>query len=171
METITAKAYFASNTGYRFISRKDHSTSPCFTVTIPKPEGGRFYASIGRKRLGDKAALRKAIKIRNKNGKQIWGKHWDRVRKEFTLLSRLPKNLEPRLWTDPDTLTDYYVARYTRYPSPYSDQRTEHSLKASVQKHGRLGAFSQVKRKLLAVYADNLELLSYMNRNLGTMLK
>ncbi len=45
------------------------------------------------------------------------------------------------------------------------------SLKASVEKHGRLGAFSQVKRKLLAVYADNLELLSYMNRNLGTMLK
>ncbi|WP_432773903.1 hypothetical protein [Vibrio parahaemolyticus] len=165
-ETKNAYAYFVSNTGYRFISEAKRGST--FKVTIPMPEGGYFYASVGYKRIGKRRGIRKAVNVRNKAGKKLWGKHWDRVRREFNLLSRLPRNLEPILWTD-NTGRRYYISSYCTYESIYDRKQEKHALKASVDKHGRMGAYAIVKRALLEAYKDNLELMSYMNRNLGAM--
>lgn len=62
-ECRNAYAYFVSNTGYRFITKK----KTCYAVSVPKPEGGYIRRSVGFVRIGEKKGLRKATKIRNQN--------------------------------------------------------------------------------------------------------
>lgn len=68
-ECRNAYAYFVSNTGYRFITKK----KTCYAVSVPKPEGGYIRRSVGFVRIGEKKGLRKATKIRNQIGKELWG--------------------------------------------------------------------------------------------------
>ena len=42
-ECRNAYAYFVSNTGYRFITKK----KTCYAVSVPKPEGGYIRRSVG----------------------------------------------------------------------------------------------------------------------------
>lgn len=164
-ETENAYAYFVSNTGYRFISEVKEG----YKVSVPKPEGGYFYATVGSVKLGRKKALRKALKIRNKEGKKLWGKYWDQVRKEFNLLSRLPRTLEPRYveMVTNGTVKRFYTARHISYPSPTSRERQYRTFKASADKYGKLGAYIKVKSALLEMYQDKLPILQHMGRLKG----
>ncbi|WP_147422115.1 Fe3+-citrate ABC transporter substrate-binding protein [Vibrio harveyi] len=167
-ETRNAHSYFKSNTGYRFITKSERNT--CFKVSVPKPEGGCQYASVGYFRIGERRAMRAAINKRNKIGKRLWGKYWNRVRTDFTLLSRLPRSLEPRIWTG-ETGLQYYCFDYM---SDVFDGDKEEWVykkvhrKVSISRLGRLAAYAQVKRLILEVYKTDIGLLKFMNRNVGT---
>ncbi|MFM2618660.1 Fe3+-citrate ABC transporter substrate-binding protein (plasmid) [Vibrio alginolyticus] len=162
-ECRNAYAYFVSNTGYRFITKK----KTCYAVSVPKPEGGYVRRSVGFVRIGEKKALRKATKIRNQIGKELWGRCWDRVRKQFNLLARLPKSLDPRLTTIDGK--QYYVARYTKYDE--NDQKREHFIKVSVSAHGKLAAWTLAKRKLLKAHSDVMDVLLHIEKVSSVQLK
>lgn len=166
-ETISAYSYFKSNTGYRFITKSENNT--CFKVSVPKPEGGYQYASLGYLKLGERRAMRVAINKRNKIGKHLWGKYWEKVRTDFTLLARLPRSLEPRIWTG-ETGLKYY--RFS-YVSDVFDKesgkfvRKKICRKVSISRLGRLAAYAKAKRMILDVYEPDIALLKFMNRNVG----
>ncbi|HHF2940539.1 TPA: Fe3+-citrate ABC transporter substrate-binding protein [Vibrio diabolicus] len=162
-ECSKAYAYFVSNTGYRFITKK----KTCYSVSVPKPEGGYIYRSVGFVRIGEKKGLRKATKIRNQIGKELWGRFWDRVRKQFNLLARLPKSLDPRLTTIDGK--QYYVARYTKYDE--NDQKHEHYIKVSVNAYGKLAAWTIAKRKLLQAHSDVIDVLMHIEKVSSVQLK
>ncbi|HHX8304449.1 TPA: Fe3+-citrate ABC transporter substrate-binding protein [Vibrio diabolicus] len=162
-ECRNAYAYFVSNTGYRFITKK----KTCYAVSVPKPEGGYIRRSVGFVRIGEKKGLRKATKIRNQIGKELWGRCWDRVRKQFNLLARLPKSLDPRLTTIDGK--QYYVARYTKYDE--SNQKHEHSIKVSVNANGKLAAWTIAKRKLLNAHSDVMDVLLHIENVSSVQLK
>ncbi len=165
-ETQNAHSYFKSNTGYRFITKSEKQF--CFKVSVPKPEGGYQYASVGYFRVGERKAMRKAIKKRNQIGKLLWGKHWERVRKDFTLLARLPRTTEPRLWVS-KTGIQYYCFDYMSDEFDESKKRYKKKhFKVSINRLGRLAAYIEIKRKILNIYKQEIELLKFMNRNVGT---
>lgn len=165
-ETRTARSYFRSNTGYRFISKSEKQRS--FKISVPKPEGGHQYASVGYAKLGERRAMRKAINKRNKIGKRLWGKYWNRVRTDFTLLARLPRSLEPRVWTN-ETGLQYYC--FDHMSNEYDDEKGRYKKrhrKVSISRLGRLAAYIEVKRLMHDEYESLMPLLKFMNRNVGT---
>ncbi|WP_407552643.1 hypothetical protein [Vibrio parahaemolyticus] len=98
---------------------------------------------------------------------KLWGRFWDRVRKQFNLLARLPKSLDPRLTTINGK--QYYVARYTKYDA--SNQKHEHSIKVSVNAYGKLAAWTIAKRKLLDAYSDVIDVLMHIEKVSTVKLK
>ncbi|MEH0785147.1 hypothetical protein H4F26_20275 [Vibrio alginolyticus] len=108
-----------------------------------------------------------ATKIRNQIGKELWGRCWDRVRKQFNLLARLPKSLDPRLTTIDGK--QYYVARYTKYDE--NDQKREHFIKVSVSAHGKLAAWTLAERKLLKAHSDVMDVLLHIEKVSSVQLK
>lgn len=165
-ETKAAYSYFKSNTGYRFITKAEKQM--CFKISVPKPEGGHQYASVGYFRLGERRAMRKAINKRNKIGKRLWGKFWNQVRTDFTLLARLPRSLEPRFWVG-ETGLQYYCFDYmsNEYDEIKGRYKKKHR-KVSISRLGRLAAYIEVKRLIHNEYGALIPLLKYMNRNVGT---
>ncbi|AVF93838.1 hypothetical protein AL552_08425 (plasmid) [Vibrio diabolicus] len=95
------------------------------------------------------------------------GRCWDRVRKQFNLLARLPKSLEPRLTTIDGK--QYYVARYTKYDE--NNQKHEHSIKVSVNAYGKLAAWTIAKRKLLKAHSDVMDVLLHIEKVSSVRLK
>ncbi|UTZ44556.1 Fe3+-citrate ABC transporter substrate-binding protein [Vibrio campbellii] len=165
-ETRNAHSYFKSNTGYRFITKA--ANQPCFKVSVPKPEGGYQCASVGYLRIGERRGMRKAINLRNKIGEKLWGKYWNRVRTDFTLLARLPRSLEPRICQKKDSRSQYYC--YDFMSDEYDEEKGRYKKchrKVSIARLGRLAAYIEIKRKILAIHRHDLELLKFMNRNIG----
>ncbi|EMY6611263.1 hypothetical protein [Vibrio harveyi] len=161
METNHAPAYFKSNTGFRFISKG----KTAFKISMPRPEGGYRYKSIGFKRIGEQKAIRKAITERNKLGKAEWGKFWHKVVSDWTLLARLPRSLEPleRIASDRKSLTLEFVANWTerdRYGHPLKKSR-----RYSCEKHGKLAAYTMAKKALIDANQSNMDLLVFMGRS------
>ncbi|MCG9576061.1 hypothetical protein L1D14_07390 [Vibrio tubiashii] len=160
-ETTRAPAYFKSNTEYRFISKG----TTAFKISIPKPEGGYRYKSIGFKRIGEQEALRKAIIERNKLGKEEWKKFWHKVVSDWTLLARLPRSLEPlvRSASDRKSPTLEYVANWIerdKHGNPIKKSR-----RYSIEKHGKLAAYTKAKSALLKAHTSNMQLLIFMGRS------
>ncbi|HAV1574506.1 TPA: Fe3+-citrate ABC transporter substrate-binding protein [Vibrio parahaemolyticus] len=160
METINAKAYFKSNTGYRFISKG----KTAFKISIPKPDGSYTYRTVGFVRLGEEKALKKAIIERNKKGKEIWGKFWHQVVSDWTLLARLPRNLEPRhyLASDKESQAGEYRANWVMRKG---DEVVKVARRYSCDEHGKLTAYLLAKKALMHAHKNNLELLAFMGRN------
>ncbi|MET2951738.1 Fe3+-citrate ABC transporter substrate-binding protein [Vibrio owensii] len=154
-----------TNTGERFISVTKYGQA--IRVAIPKPCGERVYRSIGTKNLGLDKALKEAIKVRNKLGRELWGEFWSLLRDDKTLLYRLPRSLEPSLQAknygnDPDFVGDYYVANWIELidEKPVKKNR---SWKIG-KKHGKIDAYIKAKRHLQLVHRDVLPLLKFMGR-------
>ncbi len=114
------KSNLKTNTGHRFISKSERNTA--FKIHIHTPDDTLLERSIGYKIIGEKKALKKAIKLRNQLGREMWKKHWSRVLHDETLITRLPHTLEPKIIkkpsptiAEPNKKTPYYMARWTEY--------------------------------------------------------
>lgn len=155
-----------SNTGYRFITRSKTS----YKITIPKPEGGFYYRSLGFQRIGESEGLQLAISERNRMGSILWRKFWSSVLTDATLLSSLPRNLEPyqRNATDRKSLTLEYIARWKK---EVDGKKIIVSRRYSCDKHGKLAAYALAKAALIEAYKDKMELLKFMGRNSTVSLK
>lgn len=143
----------------RFISQ----SKTAFKISLPTPEGSRRYRSIGFKKIGMTNAVKMAIKERDRIGQEEWGKLWSRILNDQTLLSRLPRNLEPtlRIASDKDSLPYEYVASWIERKG---DTVTKVARRYSCDKHGKLAAYTKAKQALLTAHKEDLPLLIFMGR-------
>jgi hypothetical protein len=128
-----------------------------YKVHIHMPDDSVIHKSVGFIKQGKEAGYKSAIKLRNELGSAAWGKHWKRILSDPKIFNRLPKNLEPILYTNPKNGTQYYRAM------PVINGKRI-CAKRSVEKYGKLGAYLACKKILLEAYERDLELLSYMGR-------
>lgn len=128
-----------------------------YKIHIHMPDDSVLHKSIGFTKQGKEQGYKSAIKRRNELGRAAWGKHWNRILSEPKIFNRLPKNLEPILYTDSKSGNQYYRAM-----PMLNGKRT--CTKRSVVKYGKLGAYLACKKILLNAYERDLELLSYMGR-------
>lgn len=159
------KSNLITNTGHRFISRGPTA----FKVHIHTPDDQVLHRSIGFLKVGEKKGLRKAIKLRNQLGSQLWGKHWKRILHEPEIFTRLPHSLEPKIInkprptvSDPDNVDACYLAAWREYDN--KGNPTYKSVVCSINKHGKLAAYNRTKRALLAAYTDYIDILIFMGR-------
>lgn len=150
METQNLTANYQTSTGYRFISEGETA----FKIHLHLPDDSVFHRSVGFIKLGKKKALRKALKIRNEQGKKAWRKFWPRVLNEHDLIICLPHSLEPNI----SSCGGYYVAMWS------DNNRVRKYRKRSIKKHGKLSAYTQCKKILLEAHRDQIELLLFMGR-------
>ncbi len=150
-----------SSPSYRFISKANN----VYKVSVPKPQGGYRYKSIGFKKIGEEKALKIAVAERNKIGKEEWGKFWSKVLSDNTLLARLPRSLEPVLRRANDKKSQHleYVSNWMEVDS--NGSYIKKGRRYSCEKHGKLGAYIKAKNCLLDAHKSNMELLSFMGRN------
>jgi hypothetical protein len=139
-------------------------------VSLPTPDGGYHYRSIGFKKIGKSEAVKLAVQERNRIGKQLWEKHWHRVVSDHTLLSRLPRNLEPvmRIATDRNSSHSEYTANWM---VRVDGEVKKVARRYSCEKHGKLGAYTKAKQALLKAYAKDIHLLAFMGRASVVTLK
>ncbi|HCH1696687.1 TPA: Fe3+-citrate ABC transporter substrate-binding protein [Vibrio parahaemolyticus] len=132
-------------------------------VTVPTPEGSRRFRSVGFNKIGIEEAIKLAVKERDRIGKEEWGKFWPRVLSDRTLLSRLPRNLEPKYRLSPDKKSPVYeyVANWMKYED---GKPVKVARRYSCLEHGKLGAYTKAKQALLDAYRSDLELLAFMGR-------
>ncbi len=162
---MTKKSNLETNTGHRFVSRGPTA----FKIHIHTPDDTVLHRSVGFVRMGEKKALRKAIKRRNELGSELWGQHWGRVLHDPLLFTRLPHSLEPTViykprptLTEPDNVVPYYLAKWV---VDYGDgERRYKSVLGNIEKMGKLAAYNKTKRALLAAYKDYVGILMYMGR-------
>ncbi|WP_375751030.1 Fe3+-citrate ABC transporter substrate-binding protein [Vibrio sp. HN007] len=160
-----ARSNLVTNTGHRFISKG----KTAFKLHIHTPDDTILHRSVGFVRLGEEEALKKAIKLRNDLGAELWGKHWSKVLKDPYLMTRLPHNLEPKIIykarkknAEGDNREPYYIAKWIEYT-----EEGEHKYRSklcSIKKHGKLAAYSMTKRALLEAHKDNIPILLFMGR-------
>ncbi|WP_367989823.1 Fe3+-citrate ABC transporter substrate-binding protein [Vibrio sp. NTOU-M3] len=131
-----------------------------FKVYVPLPQGGYIHRTIGFILIGEKHALNKALKLRNQLGFTHWGVHWKRLLADPKLLLKLPRTLEPIVTYENGIET--YRAMWTEYSSDGS--RIRRCMKRSTDKHSRLSAYTQCKRKLESVYSEYHDLIRHMDR-------
>lgn len=152
-------------TAYRFISK----SKTAFKIHIHTPEDTILSRSIGYIKMGEEEGLKKAIKVRNELGKELWGKHWSRILNDPTVMLRLPHSLEPKIVHKPSPTKDNPDNRDTCYIAKWRevDENGNYKYKTvvrSINKYGKLAAYSQTKRALLDAHKENLEILTYMGR-------
>lgn len=160
METVNAPSYFNGNTGYRFISKSKNS----FKISIPKPEGGYFYRTLGYLKIGEEQALLNAIKERNINGKKLWGKFWHKVVSDWTLLARLPRSLDPIKRSVGPKQNDSYEYMANWMEKQPDGRNIKKSCRYRCTKYGKLGAYTKAKKKLLEAHEHHMPLLRFMGR-------
>lgn len=132
----------------RFISKGETA----FKIQIHAPHDELVCRSVGFIKIGENKARREAVKLRNKLGRELWGKFWPRVLKEEDLFLRLTHSLEPI------DMGDYYQAMW-------SDKKgVRHCRKRSIEAHGRLAAYTQCKKAILDAHSEEIELLRFMGR-------
>lgn len=153
-------ANYQTNTGERCISKG----KTAFKIRIHTPDDTFLHRSVGFIRIGEKKGLRKAKKLRDELGKKLWGKHWQRILNEPNLITSLPHTLEPTLQTTfcGDKGDNYAIDVYQAMWTDKNGKR--HCRKYSLNKHGKLAAYTKAKRAMLEAHADVLDLLKYMNR-------
>lgn len=155
------KSNLTTNTGHRFISKG----KTAFKIHIHTPDDKILHRSVGFIRLGEEKALKKAIEIRNNLGKDMWGKHWTRLLKDPFLMTRLPHDLEPKIVyksRDPALSEGYYIAKWREYLG--NGEFKYRSKVCSIDKHGKLAAYSIAKRALLEAHKDVIDILMFMGR-------
>lgn len=153
------------NTGHRFISKG----RTCYKIHIHMPDDTIKHKSLGYLKIGAKAGLKEAIKLRDEIGIEAWTeKLWRRILAEPYIFIRLPHSLEPAiihkprpLKHDPDFVETYYVAKWWTYGAK---GRVYHSVLGNIRLMGKLAAYNKTKRALTEAYADDIEILSKMNR-------
>ncbi|WP_338116769.1 Fe3+-citrate ABC transporter substrate-binding protein [Vibrio tubiashii] len=160
-----SKSNYITSTGHRFIS----TGTTAFKIHIHTPDDTIAHRSVGFVRIGKNKALKKAIKVRNALGYELWGKHWKRVLREPHLFTRLPHSLEPTVIqkprptkADPHRVQSYYLARWWTYDS--KGGKTYNSVLANISRMGKLAAYNKAKRALLDAHEENVQILSYMGR-------
>ena len=167
-----AKSNYDTNTGHRFISK----AKTAFKIHIHCPDDTVMHRSVGYIKIGEQAGLKKAIALRNKLGKEMWGRHWKRVLTERDLFTRLPHSLEPRIIYkpnprvgNPDHKEPFYLASWHEKTS---DGKSQYRSKlASINRYGKLAAYNITKRALQDAYADVIDIVLFMNRATTVTLK
>lgn len=159
------KSNLETNTGHRFISK----AKTAYKIHIHTPEDKVLHRSVGFIRIGEKRGLKKAIKLRNELGREMWGKHWRMLLKDPFLMTRLPHSLEPKIIYKPRPIKDnpdYRDACYIAAWRTYDDDGKCHfkSVVCSINKHGKLAAYTKTKKALLDAHQDYLDILIYMGR-------
>jgi len=155
-----------SNTGYRFITLRNDGRAYKVSVPIPNDPTKKACRSIGTIKLGKDAALVKAIQVRDQLGEELWTRElWKILLKDVTLITRLPHDLTPRLITKTIYHKDggsndkeYYIADWCR------EDGSRASRLYSVEKHGKLGAFSMASKRLHRAHRDVIPFLKHMGR-------
>ncbi|NLS11639.1 Fe3+-citrate ABC transporter substrate-binding protein [Vibrio sp. SM6] len=166
------KSNLITNTGHRFISKG----KTAYKIHIHTPEDTVLHRSVGFIKMGEKKALKKAIKLRNELGAAMWGKFWRRLLKDPYLMTRLPHSVEPKIvykpnptQSDPNHRDACYIAKWREC----DDDGTVHykTVVRSIKKYGKLAAYTQTKKALLEAHRDNIEILSFMGRVASINLK
>ncbi len=166
------KSNLDTNTGHRFISR----AKTAYKIHIHTPDDKVLHRSVGFIRIGEKNGLKKAILLRNQLGSEMWGKHWRLLLKDPYLMTRLPHTLEPKIIykprptkENPDYRDACYIAAWRTYDS--EGKCKFHSVVCSIQKHGKLAAYTKTKKALLTAHKKHLDLLIFMGRLNSIALK
>ncbi len=99
----------------------------------------------------------------------MWGKHWRRILKDPYLMTRLPHSLEPKIIYKPRPTSDNPDSRDACYIAAWRDydnkgKCTFKSVVCSINKHGKLAAYTKTKKALLEAHKDCLDILIYMGR-------
>ncbi|MDP2571100.1 Fe3+-citrate ABC transporter substrate-binding protein [Vibrio sp. vnigr-6D03] len=159
------KSSLTTSTGHRFISK----SKTAFKIHIHTPDDTVMHRSVGFVRIGEKKGLKKAIKLRNELGREMWGKFWRRLLKDPYLMTRLPHSVEPVIVykpnptkSDPEHRDACYLAKWREF-----NESGEYKYKTkvcSINKHGKLAAYTQTKKALLEAHKNNIEILTYMGR-------
>lgn len=162
---VMSKSNLETNTGHRFISK----AKTAYKIHIHTPDDKVLHRSVGFVRLGEKKGLKKAILLRNELGSAMWGKFWRRILKDPYLMTRLPHSLEPKIIHKPRPTLDNPTARDACYIAAwreYDEQGKCHfrSVVCSINKHGKLAAYTKTKKALLAAHKDCLDILVFMGR-------
>lgn len=132
-----------------------------FKISIPSLNvSTRIHKSVGAKKLGYVIGLRKAQKLRNELGRDVWGKHWGKILSEPWLLKRLPYSLEPKRLIKNGVNVDHEYYRVTYY----KEERVKVEELFSINKLGTLPAYIQAKERMQELYADKIPLLQHMGR-------
>lgn len=135
-----------------------------YKVHITTPDKKVTHRSVGFIRMGKKKALKKAVKLRNDLLKEVWGVHWQSVLNCENFLLKLPRTLEPIFCTD-KTGREYYRAMFT------DANGNRHCRKRSVEKHGKLGAYIELKKIILEAHASSMNLITKTERIVTIGLK
>ena len=165
IDKIMKKSNLITNTGHRFISK----AKTAYKIHIHTPDDTVLHRSVGYIRIGEKKGLKKAIKLRNELGSEMWGKHWRRLLKDPYLMTRLPHSLEPKIIYKPRPTLDNPEARDPCYIAAWRhyDEKGNcifQSVVCSINKHGKLAAYTKTKKALLEAYKEDLDILVYMGR-------
>ena len=159
------KSNLTTNTGHRFISK----AKTAYKIHIHTPEDKVLHRSVGFLKIGEQNGLQKAIELRNDLGNEMWGKFWRRLLKDPYLMTRLPHSLEPKIIFKPrptkdshDAKDECYIAAWRNYDD--NGKLIYKSVVCSINKHGRLAAYTKTKKALLEANKDNLEILEFMGR-------
>lgn len=139
-----------TNTGERFISR---SKQNCIKVKIPTLDGKCIYRSVGIINRGEKAALKRAVEIRDECGRKEWGEHWDLILSDQRIFMRLPSHFEPR-----EKNGEFHV-EWTIFEN---GKASRHHARKSFKKHGKLQAYIQCKQIKIEGYRKYIPLMLYM---------
>ncbi|AUW02765.1 Fe3+-citrate ABC transporter substrate-binding protein [Vibrio campbellii] len=160
-----SKSNLITNTGHRFISKG----KTAFKIHIHTPDDTVLHRSVGFVRIGEKKGLKKAIKLRNELGREMWGKFWRRLLKDPYLMTRLPHSVEPKIvhkpnptLEDPDNRDTCYIAKWREFND--AGEYKYKTVVRSINKYGKLAAYMQTKKALLDAHKDNLEILTFMGR-------
>lgn len=112
------KSNLETNTGHRFISK----AKTAFKIHIHTPSDTVLHRSVGYIRIGEEKGLKKAIKLRNELGSEMWGKFWRRLLKDPYLMTRLPHSIEPKIIfkprptkESPNAKDECYIAAWRNY--------------------------------------------------------
>lgn len=62
------KSNLETNTGHRFISK----AKTAYKIHIHTPDDKVLHRSVGYIRIGERKGLKKAIKLRNELGREMW---------------------------------------------------------------------------------------------------
>ena len=150
---------------YRFIS---HSFN-CVKIHIHTPDDGMFNRSVGCLVNGRDEALKEAILLRNKVGKELWGSCWKTVLNSPRLFERLPHTLEPDVITKSRKLlsgeirtTDYYIVRWKEVIDGKLQSKSR--LFSFNNGNDRLAAYSKAKAVMMTVNRKYIPILKKMNR-------
>ncbi len=159
------KSSLTTNTGYRFISKNRNT----FKIHIHTPDDKTLFRTIGFVRIGESKGLKKAIKLRNELGKDMWGKFWRRLLNDPYLLTRLPHSIEPVIiqkpsptQANPDNRDAYYLASWREL-----DENGESKCRSkvcSINKYGKKMAYKITKKAMLKGHKQNIEILIHMGR-------
>ncbi|EGR3070265.1 Fe3+-citrate ABC transporter substrate-binding protein [Vibrio parahaemolyticus] len=143
-----------------------YTSKTAYKIRIPTPDGKGIFRSVGFVRSGKREALKRATKLRNTLGKEVWHEHWDLVLKTPDLLANLPFTIEPTLYDQPtgdNTSIPVYRVMWGEYDPKLG--RSKRVLRQySLNKHGKLGAYLKAKKAIYDAHKEVYGLLIFMGR-------